>query len=140
MKKLVLLTSLLLTFFSMNAQTKWNISCTGKSVLKNVTEDPAKNIVTIKRSSLNKKGNLTISFASTDPESIRTIMSDDSARSGIKSWEKVTKPVTITNAALKKLVTGHSRIEFYYTAIPSDPAKAALVRVRPIHMFTLIVE
>lgn len=140
MKKLFILTSLLFTLFTMQAQTKWTVSCTGKAVLKNVTEDAEKNILKIKRTSLSKSGNISIAFDKKDTASIRTIMADDTNRSGLKSWEDVTKPVTITNAELQELFTGRNRIEFYYTEIPKDPAKAALVRIRPVHLCSVILQ
>ncbi|MBL7746903.1 MAG: hypothetical protein JNM19_05710 [Chitinophagaceae bacterium] len=140
MKKLFLLTGLLFTLTTMQAQTKWTVSCTGKAVLKNVTEDTEKNILKIKRSSLSKTGNISIAFDKKDTAAIRTIMADDTNRSGLKNWEDVTKPVTITNAELQELFTGRNRIELYYTEIPRDPAKAALVRVRPVHLCSVILQ
>ncbi len=140
MKKAILLTSLLFTFLTMQAQTKWSISLSGKVVLKNRTEDPEKNILKIKRPGLKKPGNITISFAKKDTASVITIMADDANRSGLKSWENVSQKITITSAELKELYTGRSKIVFYYTAIPRDPEKAALVRMRPIHLFTVVLQ
>lgn len=137
MKKIFFLGLLLSAFFISGAQTSWSVSCSGKPILKNASEAPQKNVLSIKRSSLKKSGNITISFDKADSTSIRTLMADDSNRSGIKSWEDVTKPVVITNAELKQLFTGRNTIHFYFTEIPRDPAKAALVRVRPVHLCTV---
>ncbi len=137
MKKILLSAVFLLSLVAAQAQTRWTVSCSGKAVLKNVEEDPQKNTLRIKRSSLSKTGNITIAFASYDTSVIRTVMADDSTRVGLKSWEDVKKPLAISNADLKVLLTGRNRIDIYFTEIPRDPKKAALVRVRPVHLCTI---
>ncbi|MEQ1677694.1 MAG: hypothetical protein ABL876_13380 [Chitinophagaceae bacterium] len=89
---------------------------------------------------MKKPGNITISFAKKDTASVITIMADDANRSGLKSWENVSQKITITSAELKELFTGRSKIVFYYTAIPRDPEKAAIVRMRPIHLCTVVLQ
>ena len=137
MKRILLAAAFLLFLVASQAQTRWTVSCNGKAVLKNVSEGPQKNTFRIKRSSLSKTGNITITFASYDTSVIRTVMADDSSRVGLKSWEEVNKPLVISNADLKVLLTGRNRIDLYVTQIPRDPEKAALVRMRPIHLCTI---
>lgn len=140
MKKMILLTGLLVSFLVMDAQTTWSISNTGKTVLKNVGENSSKNVIKIKKSALQQSGNITIRFTKNDKENIRTVMVNDIANIGIGSWENVTAPIVITNAALKKLFNSGNKINFYFTEIPSDPEKAALVRVRMIHLVTIVLQ
>lgn len=140
MKKMILLTGLLVSFLMMDAQTTWSISNSGKTVLKNVGENPSKNVIKIKKSALQQTGNITIHFTKNDKEHIRTVMVNDIANIGIGSWENVTAPIVITNAALKKLFNSGNKINFYFTEIPSDPEKAALVRVRMIHLVTIVLQ
>jgi len=38
------------------------------------------------------------------------------------------------------LFSGRTKLLFYFTEIPKDPAKAAVVRIRPVHLCTLVIE
>ena len=118
----------------------WNVSYMGKSLLKKAPENPAKNVVTIKKSDLLKKGSFIITFNKIDTSSNITLMADDENRSGLMSWENITRSVTISNANFKHLLANRKTIQFFYSAIPKDPAKAMLVRMRPIHVCTVMVE
>ncbi len=139
MKKIFLLSLLASVTLFASAQTSSSITYLGKKVLKNATENPEKNIIKIQRKSLNKPGNFIISFNNYDTAYKRTVMVDDANRQGIKNFEEINKPLTISNKELKKLLTGRNKIVIYYSKIPSDPSKAAIVRMRPIHICTVIV-
>jgi hypothetical protein len=140
MKKNIILLLLACSSLLLNAQMNWNIKYQKKDLLKNVSEDAAKNLVTITKASLKKSGSFTIAFNKPDTSNTYTLMVDDDNRSGIKSWDNVTKSVAITTAELKTLLLNRGKIHFYYTAIPKDPAKAAIVRMRPIHVCTLLLK
>lgn len=139
MKKIFLLSLLASVTLFASAQTSSSITYLGKKVLKNATENPEKNIIKIQRKSLNKPGNFIISFNNYDTAYKRTVMVDDANRQGIKNFEEINKPLTISNKELKKLLTGRNKIVIHYSKIPSDPSKAAIVRMRPIHICTVVV-
>ena len=137
MKKIFFLFIASLFSLAIHAQQSWTVSHQKKVLLKNVEEDTEGNIIKIRRSALSLSGCLTITFKVNDGTVIRTLMADDSSRVGIKNWEKVKKTISISNTDLKKLFKGRNKILLYFTEIPKDPAKAAVVRMRPLHLCTL---
>jgi hypothetical protein len=140
MKKIILLLFFTGAAFMVNAQMNWNVSYRNKAVFKKITENVAKNNFTIAKSNLSKPGSLILTLNSADTAYNITLMADDENRSGIKSWENITRPVTISNADLKGLFADKKTIHFYYTSIPKDPEKAMLVRMRPVHICTVVLK
>lgn len=140
MKKLFLLITVFIISMTIYGQQRWTVSHQKMVILKNVEEDPESNTITVTKSSLSQEGNLTFTFKINDGTVNRTLMADDSSRVGIKSWENIKKTTSISNAELKKLFNGRTKIMFYFTEIPKDPAKAAVVRIRPVHLCTLMLK
>ena len=140
MKKLFLLITAFIFSMTIYGQQRWTVSHQKMVILKNVEEDPESNTITVTKSSLSQEGNLTFTFKINDGTVNRTLMADDSSRVGIKSWENIKKTTSISNAELKKLFNGRTKIMFYFTEIPKDPAKAAVVRMRPVHLCTLMLK
>lgn len=137
MKKILFLLALVFSTAILSAQQQWTVCYRGKTCLKNGEEDPAGNLIKITKAGLAKKGDLTIRFKTDDGTVYRHLMADDQNRSGIKGWENIGTSFSISTAELKKLFNGRTKVLFYFTEIPKDPEKAALVRVRPVHLFTL---
>ncbi len=140
MKKTILLLSILCCSAVVFGQQRWTVSHQQKTILNNAGEDEKKNIIVIKKASLSLSGCLTIRFKINDGTVNRTLMADDSSRVGLMSWENVKKTISIKNADLKKLFAGRNKLLLYFTEIPKDPAKAAVVRMRPIHICTLVLK
>jgi hypothetical protein len=93
MKKMILLTGFLVSFLMMDAQTTWSISNTVKTVLKNVGENPSKNVIKIKKSALQQTGNITIRFTKNDKEHIRTVMVRHPSSSPMQHLKNYLTPV-----------------------------------------------
>ena len=125
---------------TMHAQQTWSISHQKKTVLKNVSEDPDNNVITISKALLNTTGCFVITFKAYDTAYTRTVMAYDTVRNGLKNWDDVKKKISIPNAELKSVMAGKNKINIYYTEIPKDPEKAALIRVRLIHICTIILK
>ena len=107
----------------------------------------SKNIIKIKKAHLSKQGILTVSYIKTPADSIwnRSVMLADS--SGNMIGENIEAAVSennpqlinfpLTNTIFKELLVKHKKLKIYTVAIPSDPAKAAAVRVRRVHVCTI---
>lgn len=110
-------------------------------------EDKEKNIVSVPGSMLAKKVSLVLGYkpAADEKEWKRTLLINDSTGAGIIELPELTKTkkdktgiwYTITTKQLKEILLRHKKITIHYTSIPSDPAKAALVRVRPVFICTV---
>jgi hypothetical protein len=139
MKKIILITLLVSIAFLADGQTKCSVSFLGKKVLNNKEENVAKNVIKIKKELLKKPGNFIISFNKYDTAYKRTVMINNADGQGIINFEDVNKPVIISTKQLKTILNGKNKIIVYYIKIPSDPSKAAIVRMRPIHICTIVV-
>lgn len=137
MKKLFLIFSLLLSTAALQAQYTWCVKLNGKTLLKTVSENQEKNVVSLTDASLKSTGYFEIDFSRSDTSMHRTILVNDASGSGLSSWEEVKRKWRISNKELSKLFEGHEQLKFYYTEIPRDVNKAMLVRVRPVHLCTI---
>ncbi len=145
MKKILLLSFLLAIAGISQAQFPWRIRVGGKTILHTTGEDRIKNIATIKLNQLSPKNNLTLTYkmAVKEKDWKRTLIVDDSTGAGIINNPPLVKKGAIdasfivNGKLLRELLLKYKKIQFSYTSIPSDPKKAMLVRVRPVHIVTI---
>jgi hypothetical protein len=123
--------------FMANAQDSWKVTHNGKVQLENTEELPEKNTFAVRIADLNKKGALTVAYKAEEGGKgwVRTFMFVDDADTELASFKG--SSTTIQNAALRSLFKKASTIKIYTMALPSDPKKAALVRVRRVHLATV---
>lgn len=105
-------------------------------------DDENTKIVSVPRSMLAKKVSLALGYkpAADEKEWKRTLMINDSTGAGILELPELTKTkkdktgiwYTITGKQLNEILKRHKKVRIYYRSIPSDPAKAALVKIRPV--------
>lgn len=140
MKKIIL-TILTFTFLTMaEAQESWTICYGKKSLLKKVSEDKEKNSFTINKSSLSGNSKLTIQLHAVDTANYITLMANLDNGNNVKEWEYNSKTFRITAGELKTLFGSESKLHFYYRSLPKDPEKAAVVRIRPVHVCTITLK
>ena len=143
---ILFLTFITATLFS-NAQLPWKIKLGNKTILQTTGEDKAKNVAAVKSKKIDSKASLVIiqKIQPDEKEWVRTIMIDDTTGVGImpnpeaiiikRTRNEISYTVPVSE--LRKIVTKHKKIEIWFTSIPSDPAKAAIVRVRKVHIATV---
>lgn len=144
MKKIILALLLIATVNTLHAQISWKIKLGNKTILQTNGEDHAKNIARVKSKKIDAKAKLVISYRIQPDEKdwIRNVMIDDTSGAGIlpnpdllqvkRTRTEVVYTLPVTE--LRKLVTKHKVFDIWFTSIPSDPAKAAVVRVRKVHV------
>jgi hypothetical protein len=123
--------------FMANAQDSWKVTHNGKVQLENTEEVPEKNVFALRIADLNKKGALAVAYKAEDGGKgwVRTIMVVDDTDSELATFKGAS--TTIHNPALRSLFKKASTLKIYTMALPSDPKKAALVRVRRVHLATI---
>lgn len=138
MKSVIFLFVLFAITFSAGAQDdSWTVLHNKKTQLKQVSENKEKNTITIKAGALLKTGNLVITFHHTPPESVRAVKIFDAAdQKEIFNLGDRTQ-LTLSNTQLKNLFGDAKQIHVYTILSPRDPAKAAAVRLRRIHVCTI---
>jgi D-alanine-D-alanine ligase-like ATP-grasp enzyme len=122
------------------SQQSWDVTFAKKTLLKKAAENPVKNLVKVSRSSLTTTNKFVLKLNNADTAYNITIEATMEDGSGQQSWEYTGKPLTISGSDLKKLLTGRSKIKFQYMAIPKDPNLAAVVRIRPVHICTVVAK
>lgn len=140
MKKLIF-TVLSLAFFTMaQSQESWTIGFGKKTVLKKVTEDRVKNSFTLSKSSVSGNSKLIIQLHAVDTANNITLMANLDNGNTVKEWEYSGKTLSIPAVELKTLFGTESKLHFYYRSLPKDPEKAAVVRIRPVHVCTVTLK
>jgi hypothetical protein len=142
MKKTFLLTlTLLITFFSF-AQGGINFSLKHdkKELLKVYKEDAEKNIIRISLKDFKKKSNFTFTCSELNADLrkgklIRTIAVFTETDNEL--LRKDTGSLKIADVDLEKMLQENKTIKFYTWLLPKDPAEAARVRVRRVHLCTI---
>jgi hypothetical protein len=150
MKKILLLLLLISVTHMVKAQLPWKVKLGSKYVLQTTEEDEEKNILVIKNSKIGTKNNLTLSYKipADEKEWVRTVMFDDmngstiAENSSLSVAKKGTSTISyfIANKQLSLLLNKYKKITVYVTSIPSDPEKAAMVRVRKVHVCTISLQ
>lgn len=141
--KFLLFISISIMSLTSDAQTGNNctISHNSKKVLTVTKEDAVKNKITIKSADLKKTGSLVIAFpvSKTKSEWKRNLMIYDTTDNVLLTKEDVTG-LTLTNTELAALLAGKKQFSIFTASIPRDPKKAAAVRVRRIHVCTVVIK
>ncbi|MDB5253758.1 MAG: hypothetical protein JWP27_2927 [Flaviaesturariibacter sp.] len=118
----------------------WKVIHNGKTRLTAHAENATANTITIRRADLAKGAGLQVVYAPGTPSAdwIRTIAlyAPDDTELATGSGNRF----TISNARLRKLFAGRTQLMVYTISLPKDPAKRALVRVRRIHLCTIVLK
>jgi hypothetical protein len=125
---------------STQAQDKWIVHVNKKAVLEANEESVEKNQVRVKAADLKKANNFVLTYFENPKQKgwTRSIMIFDSMDKELKRI-KGTK-LSLTNSNLLSLLKKHKSIQLYTWSIPDDPALKARIRVRRVHLCTLVLE
>lgn len=139
--KTILLSIAFLFAMAANAQTdNWIVKHNNKIVLQTNKEDMQANKVIVLQSSLKKTGKLEVVFNAANAlehEWVRKIIITTEDGAEVFQQDMTGKTFSLTNKELKNYLKAGKPLQVYTWAVPADPAKAALVRVRRVHLVTL---
>jgi hypothetical protein len=142
MKKSIisLLAFMITLFIAAQDGANWSIKHNKKDLLRAYKEDPEKNIVNVKLSDLNKKSNFIISYfemnqAGSRNKWVRTIALF--TKTDKELYRKDSGSIKIADIQLEKMLKENKTIRVYTWALPKDPAEAARVRIRRVHLCTI---
>jgi hypothetical protein len=122
------------------AQDSWKV-CVGKRVLLNSsTEDEEKNLIKISPVDLRKSQTFVVSYKETSPQKgwERTISVYDEKDNELK--KQTGKKLTLKISELKNLLDKYKTIKIYTINFPTDPKMKAQVRLRRVHLCTLVLQ
>jgi hypothetical protein len=133
---------MLLTFLSIATRAQsdsWVIIHNGRVLLQATGENSGKNVVTIRRSDLNKTDYLIVKYSGVTAKGwVRTIY-----LAGEKDEEMARHSgniFRIADSSLKAIFKNRSRVVLYTYTMPADPKLKAAVRIRRIHLCTILIK
>jgi hypothetical protein len=140
MKALVVLVFSLLMMQSSRAQESWKIRVNGLTALSASTENPEKNKITIKRSALRNSKSLEVIFSEKNDKKewdrFLAIYSPDDE----EILQKMSTKLTISNKKLLVHLQKHKKLTVYTWMLPTDPDLRSRIRIRRIHLCTLVLQ
>ena len=128
------------TGISAIAQDSWKV-CLDKTVLLNTsTEDAEKNVVKISSSGLKKGKTFIVRYNEATPQKgwERTITAYDEKDNELKT--QTGKKFTLKTSELKSLLDKYKTIKIYTINSPTDPKMKSQVRLRRVHLCTLVLQ
>jgi hypothetical protein len=123
-----------------DATDSWKVEHNGKTKLKATAENEDKNVITIKKEDLKKTGTFLVAYKEVSSERgwQRSItLFDVKDNELLKSESALLK---IPNSKLSSLANSHKILKIYTWSLPTDPAVAATVRIRRIHLCTILIK
>jgi hypothetical protein len=132
----------LLSFIGLStiAQDRWKV-CLDKKVLLNTSnEDEKKNVIIILAADLNKSKNFTLDYKESSPQKgwERTIRLYDEKDTELLKQKG--KKFTLKTSELKSLLNQYRTVRIFTINSPTDPNLKARVRIRRVHLCTLILQ
>jgi hypothetical protein len=147
MKKIFLLTSFCFAYLLSHAQEvksdSWTIKLNKKVILDAFKYNETANTRTIKLSDLAKNGFLEIIYHSADTAQAKAwkrsfLFMDENDKELLRKDSTIN--VKISDTQLKKLLGDKKKISIYTIALPMNLEMAARIRVRRLHLCTLIIQ
>lgn len=129
----------LLSFVTFH-QEGWKV-CLDKKVLFSASkDDPEKNVVRISDKDLDEHKNFIVNFKETASQKgwERSIIMYDEKDNELKKQSG--KKFVLTTSELKNLLEQHKTIKIYTINSPTDPKLKAQVRIRRVHLCTLVLQ
>lgn len=122
------------------AQDGWKVCFDKKILLSASEESEEKNVIRIFSADLKKYKKFTVRYKESEPQKgwQRTIMAYD--EKNIELIKQKGSKFSMKSGALKNLFQISRIIKIYTISLPTDPNLAAQVRVRRVHLCTLVME
>jgi hypothetical protein len=138
MKQFLLIIVLNATAMTCLSQNSWKIRLNDITLISAAKEDEKAHVKRIDKALLSGEGYFEVihTNASKDKNMIRSIVFVDDADNELLRLDSVSR-VKIPVRQLKSLFSENKRVRVFTMSLPSDPAKAAAVRVRRVHLCSL---
>ena len=137
-----ILYALLLSFTSISAiaQDSWKVCLDKKVLLSTPLEDAEKNVIKISSADLKKAKTFILSYKEAAPQKDweRTITTYDEKDNELK--KQTGKKFVLKIAEFKALLEKYKIIKIYTINSPTDPKLKSQVRLRRVHLCTLVLQ
>jgi hypothetical protein len=120
------------------AQDHWTVTDDRNKVLHATGEDTLANRITINPNKIKKRGAVRLRYHEVPERKDwkRTLIVQDDTG---KEWQQAEgHSLKLRHRALRKMAATAPRIEMYTSSLPADPERAATVRIRRVHLCTIL--
>jgi hypothetical protein len=134
---MLMMVSLVAASFTIPREANWKVLFDERILLSTSIENKDKNQVTIELAEV-KKGGISVSYEGEDLEKgwKREIAVTDDSENELE--KRGNHKLFISSGQLKSITAkGIRRIHIYTWALPTDPDKAAVMRIRRVHLCTV---
>jgi hypothetical protein len=138
--KMMLVFMMSLLIQDIQAQDNWIVYLNKKPVLETSEESKENNIVYVKASILRSKNIFMLTYLEDEKQKgwSRSLMIFDSADRELKRIRG--SRLSLTNSNLLSILRKSRKIDIYTVSIPDDPAIRERIRVRRVHLCTLVLQ
>lgn len=128
------------TGISLFAQDNWTVGLDAKTLLSASAENAEKNVVRVSESELKNYKCLVVNYKEKEVKKDweRTIAIYDEKDSEV--LKQTGSRLTIKANELAKLLQSSNTLKIYTTAVPNDPALRERIRIRRVHLCTLVLQ
>lgn len=142
MKKILAIVAILFSGLFGHAQDHWKIKLNGKVLLSSSDENESLNKRKVKKTEWKKQGTLDILYKEVPVKAgwHRSLLFMDETENELTRKDSIKATTRIQLAQLRKLFEGKKKVKIYTISLPDDPALAATIRVRRVHLCTLELE
>lgn len=136
--KMLFCFALLLTGNMVKAQDSWEVWLDKKMLLRTSTEDEQKNLLHLPGTVTRNHQKIVVSFYESDRQEDweRALVLYDEKDRELK--RQTGTKIMIPSSQLKVFLQKSDTLKLYTIRLPKDPKKKALVRVRRVHLCTLV--
>ena len=135
---LILLLLSIFSFKPAQVEDSWKVTMNGKVLLKASAVDPEEHLIKISMAELKKKKDLTINYTEGTKkdkwERTITVYDEKDKELNKQKGNKFKMSSTVLQSLLKK----SGKLKIYTWSLPTDPKLKQAVRVRRIHLVTLV--
>lgn len=138
MKKILILLFTINSAFMLQAQDSWKVYHNKTEILVTEEKSESKNIVSINSATLNKEGELVLTYFEKEPQKdwSRFIAVFDNQDNELLQRKNL-RILKVSNASLKDLFKKSATLHIYSWSLPNDPDLAARIRIRRVYLCTL---
>ena len=135
-----MLFAFLLAMAAVGQQDSWKVCLDKKVLLQTSKEDEQKNVFTITAAELKKSKKFEINYKQVAPDKAweRTLSLYDTNDQELKTVKG--NKLSLKSTALLSLLEQHKTIKFYTLYSPTDPKMKMMVRLRRVHLCTLVLQ
>ena len=123
---------------SLLAQDQWKVQVNDKQVLNTSLENPDKNVIRINASQLAKKKNFCLTYTEKSKKKDWQRYITVYGENDMEIYKQTGTRIKVKNSMLAEWFQKSKQLKIYTWSLPTDPKLQQTIRVRRVHLVTLV--